>query len=49
MDVINFFAAIDLSEVQFLSVVTKLTCAARSLNFEMPRLLISQIAIPSVQ
>lgn len=49
MDVTNFFAAIDLSEVQFLSVVTKVTCAARSLNFEMPRLLIGQIGIPSVQ
>ena len=49
MDVINFIAAIDLSEVQFLSVVKMLTCAACSLNFEMPRLLIGQIAIPSVQ
>lgn len=49
MDETNFFTAIDLSEVQFLSVVTKLTCAAHSLNFEMPRLLIGQIGIPSGQ
>ena len=40
MDVIIFFAAIDLSDVQFLSVITKSTCAARSFNFKMPRLLI---------